>query len=207
MITTLYLVRHTQTIGNVEKRLTGRQDYELTEKGKEYIQALTDTLNNIKFDLIYSSTSPRAIKTVLPLAEINKKNIITDEALCEMYFGIFDGMKREDVNKINPLIHENHIKTNEIYGIPEQETTEEVADRMYNYIEKITKQNLGKNILIASHGVAIEAFLRKITGEPFIVKREEYSQKNTSINIVTYDNILDKFKVEVLNDYSHLYKE
>ena len=32
MKTKIYIVRHTETVGNVEERLTGRQDYELTEK-------------------------------------------------------------------------------------------------------------------------------------------------------------------------------
>lgn len=41
MKTILYLVRHTQTIGNVEKRLTGREDYELTFEGKMFVDKLT----------------------------------------------------------------------------------------------------------------------------------------------------------------------
>lgn len=32
MITKIYLVRHTQTSGNVEKRLTGRTIFEITNK-------------------------------------------------------------------------------------------------------------------------------------------------------------------------------
>ena len=33
MKTKLYIVRHAETTGNIEKRLTGRKDYELTKKG------------------------------------------------------------------------------------------------------------------------------------------------------------------------------
>ena len=32
MKTIIYMVRHTETVGNVEERLTGRQDYELTKR-------------------------------------------------------------------------------------------------------------------------------------------------------------------------------
>ena len=74
---------------------------------------------------------------------------------------------------------------------------------MYECIEKIAKQNLGKTVLICSHGVAIEAFLRRITGVPFIEQREEYSQKNTSINIVEYDENRG-FKVLVINKKDHI---
>ena len=203
MKTKIYLVRHTRTIGNDERRLVGRADYEVTQVGQEYINKLTEKLKNIKFDKIYSSTSGRAKKTIAPLAKKNGLDIIQDDNLCEMYFGIYDGMKWEEVNKINPEIDRLHIETNEIMNIPEQETTEQVAKRMYKYIEKISKENLGKTILICSHGVAIEAFLRRITKVPFIEKREEYSQRNTSINILEY-NQNGEFKVLTINDKSHI---
>ena len=206
MLTKIYLVRHTQTIGNVEKRLTGREDYELTEDGIKYIDLMTERLKNIKFDNIYSSTTGRAIKTVKPLAELNGKEIITSENLCEMYFGIYDGWKWEEVNKVNPKIKEGQNTTNEIMGIPNQESTEVVADRMYDYIRKIAIENSGKTILIGSHGVAIEAFLRKVTKEPFLVKIKEYSQKNTTVNIVEYDSVKNEFELKLLNDVSHLDK-
>ena len=204
MSTKIYIVRHTQTIGNIEKRLTGREDYELTEIGKEYIKKLEKRLSKIKFDKIYSSTSGRAIKTVEPIAKKQNINIIKTSELCEMYFGIYDGWKWEDVNAVNPKIKQNQIETNEIMGIPNQETTKEVAERMYNIIDKIVKENEGKTILISSHGVAIEAFIRKITNTKFSENKEKNSQKNTSVNIISYDSEKKQYKVELLNDLSHL---
>lgn len=203
-MTKIYIVRHTQTIGNIEKRLTGRCDYELTEEGKKYVEYLTDRFKGVKIDKIYSSTSGRAIKTVLPIANMNNIKIIENEDLLEMYFGIYDGWKWEEVNKVNPKIHELQVKTNEIMAIPEQETTNEVADRMYNCIYKLAKENENKTIMIASHGVAIEAFLRRITGEPFSIKREQYSQKNTCVNELEFDFETNKFKILKLNNISHL---
>lgn len=204
MKTKLYIVRHTQTVGNIEKRLTGREDYEITDEGQKYIEKLNKRLENIKFDKVYASTSGRTIKTIKELANLNNCEIETTEELCEMYFGIYDGWKWEEVNKTNPQIDKYHQETNEIMGIPNQETTQEVTDRMYNFIRKISNENLGKTILIGSHGVAIEAFLRKITGEKFLERIEEYSQKNTTVNIVEYDSEKDIFEIIVLNDISHL---
>ena len=56
MKTKLYIVRHAETIGNIEKRLTGRKDYELTEKGLASTEKLAKRLSNIKFDV--SAISP-----------------------------------------------------------------------------------------------------------------------------------------------------
>ena len=104
MKTRLFIVRHTETIGNVEKRLTGRKDYEITERGKILIQKLAKELEKIKFDRAYSSTSGRAIKTIEPIAKKQNLKIEESDELCEMYFGIYDGWKWEDVNKAQPEI-------------------------------------------------------------------------------------------------------
>lgn len=199
-MTNLYIIRHAQSIGNIEKRLTGKQDYKLTKEGTFQVEKLTNKLEKICFDCAYSSTSIRAIDTIKPLVEKSGLKINLIPELREMYFGIYDGYKWEEVNKLNPNIHKMHIKTNEIIGIPKQETTQEVAERMYNVILKIAKDNKNKNILIASHGVAIEAFLRKISGDPFIIKIEEYSQKNASINKVVYNEDRNEFIIEILNN-------
>ena len=204
MKTRLFIVRHTETIGNVEKRLTGRQDYEITEKGKMLIQKLTRELESIKFDKIYSSTSGRTIKTVERIAQKQNLKIEKSSELCEMYFGKYDGWKWEDVNKIQPEIKQTQNEINEIVGIPRQESMEETANRIYNYILKILKENEGKTILVSSHGVAIEAFLRKIENIKFRYEKEKFCQYNVAINELEYED--DKFKIIRLADIEYLKK-
>lgn len=204
MKTKLYIVRHTQTTGNIDKRLTGRTDYDLTEEGITYADRLTEKLSKVKFDIAYSSTSARTSKTIKKLADLNNLNIIEDEDLCEMNFGAYDGMTWDEVNKINPRVKQIQDKINHICEIPDQESMEDVTKRMYKKMLEIAHENIGKTILICSHGVAIEAFLRQITRIPFSENREEYSQKNTSLNIVEYDDEEGKFEIKVLNDISHL---
>ena len=200
--TRIFIVRHTETVGNIEKRLTGRQDYEVTPRGEKLIQKLTTELSNIKFDKIYSSTSGRSIRTVENLAKLNNLEIETKEDLCEMYFGKYDGWKWEDVNRIQPEIKQRQNEINEISGIEEQETMKHVADRMDKCIRNIVQANIGKTILISSHGVAIEAFLRKISGIPFNQEREKFCQYNVAINELEYEN--DKFKINQLANIDYL---
>ena len=202
MRTKIFLVRHTETKGNVEKRLTGRKDYELTERGKILVDKLTKKLSDVKFSNMYASTAMRTVRTIEKLAQINQLKIEPLEDLSEMYFGIYDGWKWEDVNKIQPEIKQNQIRINEIYGIPGQETMEEVAKRMYTCITDIAIKNAGKNILICSHGVAIEAFLRKITKNPFSQKREEFCQYNAAINELDFQD--NKFKIIQLANIKYL---
>ena len=204
MKTRLFIVRHTETIGNIEKRLTGRKDYEITENGQILIQKLTKELENIKFDKIYSSTSGRAIKTIEQIANKQKLKIEESDELCEMYFGIYDGWKWEDVNRIQPEIKQTQNEINEIVGIPKQENMEETANRIYDYILRILKDNEGKTILVSSHGIAIEAFLRKIENVKFRYEREKFCQHNVAINELEYEN--NKFKIIRLADIEYLRK-
>ena len=184
--------------------MTGRHDYIITKNGKENIKKLSEKLKFLNIDSIYSSPAERAIKTIQSIANLNNLKIITDTNLDEMFFGIYDGLKWEDVDKINPIIHKIQIQTNEIKNIPDQESMEQVADRMYKCISNICLNNPEKSVLIASHGVAIEAFLRKITGDKFAIKRDKYRQFNTNINELEYDFDSNSFKIITLNDITHL---
>ena len=158
-------------------------------------------LTNQKDDVIIS-TSKRTSKTIQKLADLNNIKITEYEDLCEMYFGIYDGWKWEDVNKVQPEIKQNQNEINEIYNIPNQESMIDVAERMYKCIEEIAEQNVGKTVLISSHGVAIEAFLRKIVNIPFKDKREEFCQHNTAVNQVDYENGV--FTINLLANLEHL---
>lgn len=202
MKTKLYIVRHAETEGNIEKRLTGRKDYNLTEKGEKSAEKLAQRLSDVKFDALFSSSSNRTKKTIEPIAKQNNLPIVQLDDLCEMYFGDYDGWKWEDVNKINPEIKHRQNEINEISGIPNQESMEETAERMYKCVKKICDENEGKTILICSHGIAIEAFIRKITQIPFNKEREKYSQRNVALNVLTYNN--EQFTIDILADTSFL---
>lgn len=202
MKTKLYIVRHAETEGNIEKRLTGRKDYNLTEKGEKSAEKLAQRLSDVKFDALFSSSSNRTKKTIEPIAKQNNLPIVQLDDLCEMYFGDYDGWKWEDVNKINPEIKHRQNEINEISGIPNQESMEETAERMYKCVKKICDENEGKTILICSHGVAIEAFIRKITQIPFNKEMEKYSQRNVALNVLTYNN--EQFTIDILADTSFL---
>lgn len=201
-MTLIYLVRHAQCIGNVEKRLTGYHDYELTEEGKIQAQNLAEYLRDVKFDCIFSSPFKRTVNTVRPIAEMQGLEIETYRDLSEMNFGSYDGYTWEEVDKLDKTILHNSQK--KIMGIPKQEKTEHVQERMMSVIKNLAEENLNKTILICSHGISIEAFLRGISKLPFNVESKKYSQINTSINIICYNNENGQFEIKELNKTEHL---
>ena len=201
-MTYIILVRHAECEGNRSNALTGRTDFKLTKNGEKMAQDLLKELKKIKIDSIYSSTSTRCINTVKPTAEYFNLPIKTRDDLMEKYFGIYDGMTWEEVNKINPKIIENKKKYHEITGIPNQETTKELEKRMNNCIRQIAQENDGKTVLICSHGCSIFTFFNSIEYIKDPVEREKYSQSNAAINILEYKD--GKFKIIKINQTSHL---
>ena len=153
MKTRVFIVRHTETIGNVEKRLTGRQDYEITERGQVLIQKLTKELEKIKFDRAYSSTSRRAIKTIEPIVEKQNLKINLDNRLDERR----RGRPNDDIypDCFTKQFLDENFKT--VGG----ESQKDVRKRMDEVISEIIKNNKGKRIALFSHGYAIIYYLLK----------------------------------------------
>ena len=74
----LILVRHGQSIWNLEKKFTGWVDVDLTENGKLEAKKAGELINtkNINIDIYYSSFQLRAKKHI----SINKTNVTRYES-------------------------------------------------------------------------------------------------------------------------------
>ena len=64
-MTRLYLVRHAQAQGNVEKTFQGSIDAPLSALGMEQLERLAERFADMPFDVIYSSPLARAYQTAL----------------------------------------------------------------------------------------------------------------------------------------------
>jgi len=59
----LFLIRHGESVANVEKTFAGQVDSKLTEKGIEQAKSIRNILERIPFDKVYSSDLSRAHDT------------------------------------------------------------------------------------------------------------------------------------------------
>lgn len=100
----LVLVRHGQSIWNLENRFTGWTNVELSEKGKtEAIQAGKVLKNNgFHFDLAFTSVLKRAEDTLrYILQEMDEKGIEIKQSwqLNERHYGALQGLNKEETRK------------------------------------------------------------------------------------------------------------
>ena len=83
----LYIIRHGETYWNIEGRLQGRTDIELTPSGISIADRSSQGMKNIRFDYIFSSPLKRAYKTAEIIRRDRSIPIITDNRLIEVCFG------------------------------------------------------------------------------------------------------------------------
>lgn len=102
---TLVLLRHGESVWNKANRFTGWVDVELSDKGRDEAAQGGQLLrqNNFQFDLCYTSTLKRAIKTLwIVLEELDQQYVPITHCwrLNERHYGGLQGLdKQETVDK------------------------------------------------------------------------------------------------------------
>ena len=186
----LILVRHGQSIWNLEKRFTGWVDVDLTNQGKlEAEKAGTLIKNkNIRIDYYYSSLQLRANNTLKIIQKIlnDEREFPRAWQLNERHYGALTGLnkiemgekigkekifefrrswetKPEPLNKKSPY-HPLNIQIYENIPkdlIPNTESLKDTYDRVLKYFkEEIKKKLLDKNVLLSAHGNSIRALCK-----------------------------------------------
>lgn len=155
MSTTIYVVRHGQSEGNINGDIFG-SDPPLTQKGIEQAELLAKVLDSVTIDIIFSSHLKRAHKTARIIA--GKKKIVVNpvKELRERFFGSLEGKKGAYILENHREKHEGFLKV----AIDEQmkwklvddmESFGEVLERLIPFLNKISKVHDNKTILLVIH--------------------------------------------------------
>ena len=186
----LILVRHGQSIWNLEKRFTGWVDVDLTENGKLEAEKAGYLIKekNISIDQYYSSLQLRANKTLKIIQRVlnDKKDFIKAWQINERHYGALTGLNKIEMSsrigedkvyefrrsweiKPKPLSKESpyHPINIDTYknvpkeNIPDTESLKDTYERVIKfYNEEIKNQLKNKNILISAHGNSIRALCK-----------------------------------------------
>ena len=186
----LVLVRHGQSIWNLENRFTGWVDVDLTDQGKIEAEkaGLLIKNQNINLDFYYSSFQLRANNTLKIIQKIlnSKKDFIKAWQLNERHYGELTGLNKIETAKkigedkvfefrrswdIRPgkLSRESsyHPLNIETYKnipnefIPDTESLKDTYNRVLGYFKKEIQPKLyNKNILISAHGNSIRSLCK-----------------------------------------------
>ena len=162
----LFLIRHGQSIYNLENRFTGWKDVELTDLGIAQATEAGKILSKITFDLCYTSNLKRAQNTLnLILKKMNQNpKIIKDEALNERDYGDLIGQNKLEAAKKFGSEQVQIWRRSFDVPPPGGESLKMTAERTLPYYNDVIKPqvNTGKNIIISAHGNSIRAIAMEI---------------------------------------------
>lgn len=198
----LYIVRHGQTQWNIEKRMQGWKDSDLTSNGIEAAIALGKRLKDVEFKCIYSSTSYRTIHTAELIRGDRDINIIPDENLREIGLGDWEGKAQEELIKIDGQRFKAFWETPHLYQRESGENFFQVRNRAQAVLQKILEENTDGNILIVSHGVFIKTILSIFKSLPIEQLWNQPFIHGTGLSIVEVCD--ESAKIILEGDISHI---
>ncbi len=188
----LVIVRHGQSLWNLENKFTGWIDVDLSDKGIDEAVNAAESLKNYKFDVAFSSVLKRANRTLdIILENTNQKNIpvTKDEALNERMYGDLQGLNKDETRE---KFGDEKVKIwRRSFDVPPPngESLKDTADRVLPYYHKVIEPELkaGKNVIISAHGNSLRALMMYLenltkeqileteipTGKPILYKLDE----------------------------------
>jgi len=171
----LVLVRHGQSIWNLQNRFTGWVDVPLTEKGKEEAYKAGELLKDIRFFVAYTSDLSRAQETLRIILETIGLLIpvIKDKALNERHYGALQGLNKDRAKeKWGAEIVQLWRRSYDIPP-PEGESLKDTAERTIPFLERAIMGDIkdGRDVLVVAHGNSLRSivmYLEKLTPEEII---------------------------------------
>ncbi len=225
----LILVRHGQSIWNLEKKFTGWVDVDLAENGKLEAKKAGNLIRNLKvqIDFYYCSFQLRAKNTLGIIQEIlndNKKPTAAWQ-LNERHYGALTGLNKDEMKiklgedkvlqfrrswdlRPDPLDKNNpyHPKNIKIYKdipsvrIPDTESLKDTYERVLEFYKmEIEKKVINNNILISAHGNSIRALCK------YLFKLD--NNLISKLEIPTGNPLVIKFDDNKINECKYLDKE
>ncbi|MBD1133570.1 2,3-bisphosphoglycerate-dependent phosphoglycerate mutase [Pelagibacterales bacterium SAG-MED41] len=186
----LILVRHGQSVWNLENKFTGWVDVDLNDNGRAQAKKSGELIKRkqINIDLYYSSFQLRAINTLKIIQEQldDYKNVKSAWQLNERHYGSLTGLNKDEMKKElgeekvhqfrrswdlrpDPLdknstyhpININTYKDIPIDKIPDTESLKDTYERVIKYYNEDIENNLkNKNILISAHGNSLRSLCK-----------------------------------------------
>ena len=207
----LILVRHGESLWNLENRFTGWVDVSLSDKGREEAKEAGKLIKSlgVNVDVCYTSILKRANETLnIILKELNiNQPIYKTYMLNERHYGALQGLNKDECKKEfgdelffkyrrsfktrPPKTNDNSLSVKTEDYNPDTESLEDTYKRVIKYFNDNIKENLKtKNILIAAHGNTLRSlikYLDNISDEDI----EHVEVKTGQVIVYTFDDMLN----------------
>ena len=190
---TIYLCRHGDTAWSEERRLAGRIDIPLVERGERNARQLGERLQGVRFDRVLASPLSRARRT-LELAGLGAGATL-DERLLEMDFGRYEGRSVEEIRQERPGW--TYLRD----GCPGGEGPLEIGARADALLAEL--EPLGGNVALFAHSVILRVLAARYLGLDAGGGRLLMLSPG-ALCVLGYDPVDDSRAIAAWNDRRHL---
>lgn len=172
----LIVVRHGQSVYNLENRFTGNIDIGLTPLGEDESRQTGEKLKGIPFDMAYTSMLIRAQESLRIILEVigqTKIPVVKNSALDERMYGSLQGLNKDDTCKKYGVKQVELWRRSYDICPPEGESLAATFDRTVPYYKAEIEPRLraGNNVLIVAHGNSLRVlmmYLENISPEDIV---------------------------------------
>lgn len=160
MLKNIFIFRHGETKWNNLGIVQGRTDIPLSELGVKQAEAIHEHLLGKGIDKIYSSPLKRALKTAEIVAEKLNAEVIIENNLKEVDYGLANSEKKEDLERLFGMhIRSQWSSSNPIYDnieFPQGESKIDARNRIVQTVGNIASKVSNENVCFSSHGFVIK---------------------------------------------------
>lgn len=164
----IYLIRHSESIDDIENCYGGIADFDLTENGKDKVKESRKEIDNYRIEKIYTSPYKRAYQTAQILNENIKVEIKVIDDIRELNsHGIRSGVNKELAKNIFSYVFQKEEYKNTGYYLGKTflggEDIEEFDKRVKEAIDFIIIDSQGlDSIAIVTHGGVHRSIFKNI---------------------------------------------
>lgn len=188
MKTTLYLVRHGYSEGNLYDLFIGHGNVDLTDLGRRQAEMAADYLKDIPVDAIYSSDLDRAYHTACATAKPKGMQIQKSAQLREIMAGQWEGMVFSQIRETYPEEFRIWCEDFSNAVCPGGESVRQMQKRFVDEVRRIAEAHPGQSVMIFAHATVLRAFCaycKKAEGAAF---QAIGYPSNASLSIATYED-------------------
>ncbi|HEU5486622.1 MAG TPA: histidine phosphatase family protein [Microlunatus sp.] len=184
MVTDLYLIRHGESVANVEPIIAGRHgDAGLTDRGRRQAELLERRLSEqpIPTDVLYASTLPRAVQTAEYVSRALGLPATPEDTIRELDPGIADGLSVAEWRDRFPGLDPGPLAAPFQAFAPEGESWAAFQARVGAALASIIARHPDETVVAVTHGGVIESSLLLAFGVGATAHPVEFDLANTGI--------------------------
>ena len=171
----LIIVRHGETIENVNGICQGQTHGTLSARGKQQNKLLAKKLNKVKIHKIYTSPLKRALETAREIHNYHRIELEQTDQLSEWYLGKLQGEKFPEFFDLTKLDDD-------------MENAVLVKKRLLTLMKRIATEHKNETVMLVSHGLTIKVLISILKNIRIDKVQEIELMKNSDYKYFIVDN-------------------